>query len=325
MIDQSKSKGGIARAKKLSQEERSLISRKGALIRWNKDAPKATHYGILRIGELKIPCAVLENGMRVLSETGIAESFGSRTGGAIESKRLALIEGRAPLPIFVASKRLKPFISKELEDELSRPMIYTVGSNVFQGFSAELLPQICDVWLKAREADALQVQQKMRAQKAEILMRGLAKIGIIALVDEATGFQKERTDDALAIILEKFIAKELCAWVKTFPAEFYEQLYRIRGIKCAGDLIKRPSYFGHLTNDMIYKRLAPGILEELRKRVPKIPGGSRKHQLHRKLSPEFGHPKLIAHLDSVVTVMKLTDDGDYDGFIQKLDRVKPKY
>jgi hypothetical protein len=39
------------------------------------------------------------------------------------------------------------------------------------------------------------------------LLRGFARVGIIALVDEATGFQRDRTKDALSKILEAYIAK----------------------------------------------------------------------------------------------------------------------
>src|SRR6266700_2442847 len=70
----------------------------------------------------------------------------------------------------------------------------------------------CDVWLKAREAGALQTQQLDKAQKAEMLMRGLAHIGIIALVDEATGYQEIRDRLALQAILDAYLRKELAAW-----------------------------------------------------------------------------------------------------------------
>jgi ATP-dependent DNA ligase len=43
---------------------------------------------------------------------------------------------------------------------------------------------------------------------------------ISALVDEATGYQKERAADALARILEAFIAKELQPWIKTMFPQF---------------------------------------------------------------------------------------------------------
>ena len=51
-----------------------------------------------------------------------------------------------------------------------------------------------------------------------------AKVGLIALIDEATGYQYERETDALQIKLRTFIAAELREWEKTFPDELWEDL-----------------------------------------------------------------------------------------------------
>jgi hypothetical protein len=56
---------------------------------------------------------------------------------------------------------------------------------------------------------------------------------------------------------------------------------------------------------------------------PRNPDGRHKHQLHRRLSEDHGHPKLKEHLASVLTAMQLSDD--YDDFLRKLDRVKPRF
>ena len=154
------------------------------------NGPKVTHTGEIEIGNLKIPCAVLEDGTRVLSENGITNALlGSRSGYS-KRRTIASKAKGAPLPLFLAPERLKPFISKELVDGPLTPLNYIQNSRRVTGFVAEVLPGICDVWLQARDAGALQTQQLDKAKKAEILMRGLAHIGIIALVDEATGYQK---------------------------------------------------------------------------------------------------------------------------------------
>ena len=186
-----------------------------------------------------------------------------------------------------------------------------------------MLPEVCEVYLKARDAGGLTSNQKHIATQADILMRGLATVGIVALVDEATGYQRDRASDALAKILEKFIAKELQPWVLTFPAIFYEQLFRLRGLDFPRETVKRPQYFGHLTNDIIYDRLAPGLKDELRNSTPKLPSGKRKHHMHRKLTPDMGHPKLREHLASVTTIMRLSDT--YDDFKKNLDKIHPRY
>ena len=182
---------------------------------------------------------------------------------------------------------------------------------------------VCDVYLDARKAGVLTESQERVAAQAELLIRGFARVGIVALVDEATGYQRDRASDALAKILEKFIAKELQPWVKTFPDEFYEQLFRLRGLEFPRDTVKRPQYFGHLTNDIVYRRLAPGVLEELRNTEPKTPSGRRKGTLQQRLTSDLGHPKLREHLASVCTIMDFSED--YQDFIKKLDRRHPRY
>ena len=97
-----------------------------------------------------------------------------------------------------------------------------------------------------------------------------SKQTLSGLVDEATGYQRIRTERALVTILEKFIAKELQPWTRTFPYEFYDQIFRLRGSP-GPDGVKRPSIIGHYTNDFVYVRLAPGVLEELKRVTPRLP------------------------------------------------------
>jgi hypothetical protein len=165
---------------------------------------------------------------------------------------------------------------------------------------------VCEVWLAAREVDgALQTSQLAKAKKAELLMRGLARVGIVALIDEATGYQKDRARDELAKILEAFVTKELQPWVKASPANFYEQMFRLRGLPFYPTIVKRPAYFGHLTNNVIYRRLAPGVLAEIK--MKKKETGRVADKLHQHLTREIGHPKLKDLVNSVTTIMILSD------------------
>jgi len=292
----------------------------------SKKIPKALCDGILKLGEAKLPCAVLEDGTRVLSESGIALALGSRSGGTKKAKKEIIARGGAPLPIFISPKGLKPFINNELNDGLKHPMLYTQGNSEFVGFNATCLPEICDVWLKARDAGALQPQQQGRAQKADILMRGLAHIGIIALIDEVTGYQELRSKKALAEILEKFIDKELQSWTKTFPESFYKEIFRLREWSytalAEGQSPKRPSVIGKYTNDLVYQRLAPGIYEELQKNNPKLSSGGRKVHHHRWFTPEYGHPKLSAHIEAITALAKASTT--WDQFKRMVARAYPK-
>jgi hypothetical protein len=156
------------------------------------------------------------------------------------------------------------------------------------------------------------------ARQAELLVRGLARVGIIARVDEATGYQEVRAKTALVEILEAFIATELQPWVSTFPDDFYAELFRLRGLEYPRATVRRPQYFGHLTNDIVYKRLAPGVLAELKNVTPRDDHGRRKHKYFQRLTTNVGYPKLREHLGSVVTIMKLS--ANWQDFMGKLDR-----
>ena len=90
--------------------------------------------------------------------------------------------------------------------------------------------------------------QKHIADQAYLLMRSLAHTGIIALVDEATGYQKVRDREALQKILDRYIAKELAKWAKRFPDEFYEQMFRLKGWKYNPASSKRPMQMARVTS-----------------------------------------------------------------------------
>jgi hypothetical protein len=283
---------------------------------------KATHSGELTIGDTSMPCAVLEDGTRVISETGLTNALlGSRSGA---SKRLktAHREQGALLPLFLAPGTLKPFIAEELYVGALKPISYGLGKRTITGFDANILPIVCDIWLKAREAGALQKQQMDKAQKAEILMRGLAHIGIIALVDEATGYQEIRDKKALQEILDKYLLKEFAAWAKRFPDEFYKQMFRLRGWQWRGMRVNRPSVVGKYTNDLVYQRLAPGVLEELQKRNPRDEKGNREGKHHQLLTPDLGVPALQNHLFATTKFMEAS--ATWDQFYRSMQRAFPK-
>ncbi|NEZ68429.1 hypothetical protein D0962_37910 [Leptolyngbyaceae cyanobacterium CCMR0082] len=321
--NKDKQKAAKARSKSLTAAERKAIAKKAAETRWNKNVPQASYSGELTIGNMAFPCSVLSDGTRILTQSDFMTGMGMYYSGWVANNRSAE-DVAAEVPHFLAFKTLQPFVERHLGDLQSIAVKYrTERGNLAHGIKAEIIPKICDVWIDADEEARLGSRQKQVAQKAKVLMRALAHVGIISLVDEATGYQRDRSSDALAKILEAFIAEELQAWVKTFPDEFYEQLFRLRGLSYPTDTVRRPKYFGLLTNDIVYKRLAPGVLDELKNSTPKTPSGSRKHRFFQKLTPDIGHPKLKEHLSSVITIMKLS--SNYQDFHNKLNQIHPKY
>lgn len=272
----------------------------------------------LVIGNIEIPCYVLEDETRVLTQGGFLGAIGRSPNPPSGEGAGSNLD---KLPFFLRSDRLKPFISNSLTSSTT-PIRFKMiaGANAI-GYDAKLLPQVCEVYLKARVAGALLPSQMHIAVQAEILIRGLATIGIIALIDEATGYEKLREERALADILEKFIAKEFQSWTKTFPYEFYKEIFRLKNWP-GPDGVKRPSVIGHYTNDFVYARLAPGVLEELRKKNPARSNGSRLSKHHQWFTPDIGHPKLKEHLAAVTALMRASPNWDH--FTRNLNRAFPK-
>jgi hypothetical protein len=315
-----RAKGGVARARMMSPKERKAIAKKAAAARWSGDIKQATHGSEdhpLKIGDVEIPCYVLDDETRVLSQRGVIGGLGMSSGSAAG--------GADRLTIFLGGKALSPFVSDQLLALMANPIKFRrpTGGPIVYGYPATVLADICDVVLSARQAGVLHQQQEHIADRCELLVRGFARIGIIALVDEATGFQRDRAKDALAKILEAFIAKELRPWLQTFPAEFYQELYRLKGKEFPKDTSYRPRYIGLWTNDIVYNRLAPNVLDQLKVVNPKNELGRRPHKHFQWLTGNIGYPKLREHLGSVTSIMKLSND--WHDFKAKLDRIHPRF
>ena len=211
--------------------------------------------------------------------------------------------GAPQLATLLRSATLAPHVTAETLARASSPILFTPlhGGRTAYGYPAKLLTDICGVVLAARAAGNLQRQQLHIAERCEMLILGLAQVGIIALIDEATGYQRIREERALATILEKFIDRELQSWTRTFPFTFYEQIFRLKGWGSATG-VSRPKVIGHYTNDFVYERIAPGVLEQLRERNPLLPQGWRKNRHHQWFTPEFGNPRLKEHLEGVTAL-----------------------
>ena len=320
MMEEEKSiqaMGGIARAQKLSQEERSEIASNAAKEKWR--LPKAifgTPDKKLKIGERELECYVLENGKRVLSGRGMQEALGlGQSHGGI-------------LKDFLNQKAIMPFISNELAMEISTPIAFIRpgrGGVPANGYEATFLPKLCDAILEARKKGKwIGKRQREIADQCEIIVRVLSKIGIISLVDEITGYQEVRDREALQKILEKYLTDEWAKWSKTFPDEFYKELFRLKRIDYpSGKGVKRPGYVGHWTNDIVYDRLAPGVLKTLKEKNPRIPEtGHRARAHHQHFTRDYGHPELKQHLSNVIFLMKsCTSDNE---FKIRLDKAAPK-
>ncbi len=272
--------------------------------------PIALYSGILPIAGIELDCAVLQDGTRVLSERAVHRAFGSKRGGS-HWKRMKANERGANLPSFLSAINLARYIPGPLADELEQPIRYQVGTGgaVANGMKAELLPEICGVWLAARREDDLHPSQEHLAKQAEVLLEAFAKVGIIALVDEATGYQLDRKHDALRLLLNKYIAEGLQKWLHTFPDSFFAELDRLYGNPKTSSH-SRPQYYGRFINKYIYDPIENGYVKAELNKLNITDEGKRRARFHQWLTDE-GRTILTRQIGRVEGIMEMCKDIDH--------------
>jgi len=181
---------------------------------------------------------------------------------------------------------------------------------------------VCEVYLTARDAgDVITSQQQHIVKACDLLMRGLARVGIIALVDEATGYQDDRAKHELQAILAAYISAELLPWTKRFGDDFFRQIYRLQGWEFRPGTAQRTPYVGKLINKYVYEKLPDGVLGELRKRNPAQEDGRRRHKHHQLLTVDTGNVHLDRQITAVTTIMRIADNKSH--FEELFERAFP--
>ena len=319
------SKAAKARAESLTPEQRRDIAIRAARVRHasalpREDIPRAEYTGTLEIGEITLQCAVLQNQMRVISEVSVAKELGQGTGGV--KRTPSTTSGGPAMPAYLSGAALEPFVPASLRLTLSDPVVFRGRGGQRRGIEANLLPEICEVWLKARDAGILQPRQLRIAEKADAITRALADVEIAVLVDEATDYQEVRERDELCGILKAYIAKDLRPWAVAFPDDFYRQLFRLRGWQYSPLSVKRPGTLGRIVSELIFEKLPDGVVEALARSSPAVSAhGPRPdpHQLY--LAKEVGYPNLDRHIASVTALMRAS--SSWPVFKRLFDRAFP--
>jgi hypothetical protein len=318
------SKGGDARAKALTRERRSEIAQRAALARWGS-VPEASLEGDFPLGGSVISCAIVgADNKRVITQATFLRALGRARSPKAGTGVLTTVD---ELPFFLAADVFKPFITEDLIQS-TKPLFYlskSGGRGV--GYDARLLPDVAEVYLRFRDyhlAASGEVPKRYQGmvQAADTLMRGLAKVGIVALVDEATGYQNVRAKDALAKILQEYLSEKRQIWTQTFPIDFYREIFRLRDWEWKPWTTKRPQVIALWTNDFVYDRLAPGLTEELDRLNPIVSPGQRSAKNTQWFNPERGHPQLREHIAGVTALLRASET--WSGFKAAMERAYPK-
>ena len=144
-------------------------------------------------------------------------------------------------------------ISAELRYSIYEPFRFkTPKRKLAYGYEVTLLPDLVAAILRAKIKGLLtdKVHDHIVA-RAEVLLQGFARVGIIALVDEATGYQSSREVDALQQYLRRFLSDRRLPWDKMFLDDYYREMFRLWGWPYRKGP-KGPRYAGVLTLQLVY-------------------------------------------------------------------------
>lgn len=241
--------------------------------------PQAIHWGELPLAGDAASCFVLDDGRRVISRTGATDVLtGGRGGGNLES--------------YIEAAQLSDYIPRDLDEQWIDFEIPEVTNKRVRGMTAETFLDLCTAYVRARDDNAaLTARQREIAVKASMVLAACAKVGLIALIDEVTGYQYERAQDALTMKLRLYLEEEMRQWEKTFPDELWVQFARLTGKP--GPITQRPKYWGKLVMELVYGYLDPDVADWLKKNAPEPKHGRNYHQW---LSAQYGLDKLMQHL-----------------------------
>lgn len=267
---------------------------------------KIIHEGEIVLGDTIIPCYVLEDGTRILSGRGMQEAL-----QMVDETDTIKQKAGTRLQRYLSQKTLEPFIYNGKHQDHYNPIECYKGNQKINGYEATVLADICDAFLEARNTVTLSSRQKIIADQCEILIRGFARVGIIALIDEATGYQYDRERFELQKILNAYVSDEILKWQLTFTDEFYKEVYRLWGLPFIPKYIKnKPSFIGKLTSKYIYDQMPKGVIEKVKENTGKTKSGNWKYKWHQSLTPEIGREHLRKQIIEVTTLMSVSQSKE---------------
>ncbi len=288
--------------------------------------PKALHNGEVDLNGFKITSAVLDDGRRIFSERSLANAFGIKGGGAYWEKKKQGKDESAFLPEYLSAGYLNDFISNDLKEKFKGAVLYvTKTGQEANGIDATALADICDVYITAKNSGKIKNQKFLTvADNAYIMLKAFAKVGIIALVDEATGYQDVRMKDELnKILLRELLLDSAKPYQLTFPLELYKQWFRLNNWEWKPENAqKRPGVIGTWTNQYVYDKIHDGLLKEFEIRNPKNEKGYREFKNFQFVTDEVGEPKLREMFGGLIALAKA--NTSWRRYIEMVNMVYPK-
>ncbi|WP_440521144.1 P63C domain-containing protein [Serratia marcescens] len=309
---EGKAKGGIARAKSLTKEQRADIAKKGAAARWKNKPYSATHKGSFSAEfGIDAECYVLNDPDKtvVTSKRGLSRLLGlGGLGNDVDR--------------VIYSQYMQPYVDAVLLEKFKNPLIFQwkgddagAGFGEAHGYDITVVGDLAGALIKANIAGALPKSRIDAARQAQALSNAAMKAGIKGLAYAVAGYRPEVQEVINAF--KAFVREEARQYEKEFPDELYEEWYRLYGLSRPER--GRPIRFGQLTNSQIYVPLAKSkgkILEQIR--ASRDENGKQSDKLHLFLS-EIGVKALRQHIGKLLGVAAMSENKEeYELGIEKV-------
>jgi hypothetical protein len=305
--DESKAKGGLARAAALTPEQRKSIALKAAQAR---HGVRATHKGSFKeeFG-IDVECYVIDDERKtaVISQRGMGLALG-------------LGEGGSRLKRFTQQAKIAKYLGPALAEKLSKPLVFkwsapgqAVPPQTVNGYDVTILIDICKTIIQAAADD---VPLPVHAlQQANVIVGASAKAGITNLVYALAGYDATKEETVAAF--KFYVREEAREYEKEFPDRLYEEWYRLYQLPKPER--NKPWKFRDLTIKHVYTPLAHsnGKILELT-RAQRAKSKDRWKKLHQFLE-EIGVKALRLHLGELVGVARLSAGrDDYERHVERL-------
>lgn len=269
------------------------------------EVEEISNSGYVEIGSTKLYCFVTKTGRRLITASDVFRAVGRSRRGNVR------VNG---YPSFIGAKNLTPYINSELKSMVVPVQYRSTNGKTAEAYDATIIPRVADLYIEAHDAGVLTARQEQVYVRSIIIIRALAKIGITALIDEATGYQYDREAQALQKLLGAYMSKDMLKWQMHFPREFYEEIYRLHGMSDQFDPAntKHPQWIGQFTNKYVYGVFPDSVMDEIHKRNPPKQSPRnlvyRGHKNFQFLSESIGLPQLDRQLAKLIGVMDLSEN-----------------
>jgi len=206
----------------------------------------------------------------------------------------------------------------ELIDQLKNPLEINIEGTIIPCFEHTAITKFCKAVGEARRAHKIAGEAFLEyAESCERFLAAAADIGLVALIDEATGYIREKQKHEYRDLFRDFIREQMRDWEKEFPDEFFDGIYKIYNLRRESNK-NHPQFFAKFIRKYVYHPLADshGVLLSMLDDKNPVIGKGRKHKLHQFLDEKVGLTKLRAHVWKVVGILSSvnTKAGFQKGF-----------